>query len=109
MSHGSFDYKHTHIQSKVALLGPPGRIRDRPVSKRRDGGQNSGTALVTEHVSAEASTGQSRAAVADRHAARRVAERLKVTTSAAVTLYPQKRVRLYKSKYYIKEEPSLNL
>lgn len=77
------------------MLGPPGQIRDRPVAKRRDGGQNTGTALVTEHVSVEASTGQSRAAVADRHTARRVAERLKVTTSAAVAPYPQKKALFF--------------
>lgn len=43
--------------------------------KRRDGRQRDGTLAVTEHVGVEASTGQTRVALAYCHTTRRVAER----------------------------------
>lgn len=44
--------------------------------KRRDGRQHDGTLAVTEHVGVEASTGQTRVALAYCHTTRRVAERV---------------------------------
>lgn len=72
------------------MPSPPGQVCNGPVSKRCDGGQYKGTVSVTEHVSVEASTVQTWAALADRHTTRWVAERPKVVTSAAGTYYPSK-------------------